>query len=70
MDSWVGEFDYWEICDQVCQNFSCTKFTYKKAIEWSRKEEEFVKRAGFALMAWLAFKDKEVEDEQFEKFLL
>lgn len=70
MEKWVKEFDYWEICDQVCQNlFTFTKFAYKKAIEWGKREEEFVKRAGFALMAWLAFKDKESKDKQFEKFL-
>ncbi|MGQ9722544.1 MAG: DNA alkylation repair protein [Candidatus Jordarchaeum sp.] len=38
--------------------------------EWSERDEEFVKRAGFALMAWLAFKDRYAENEQFEKFLL
>jgi 3-methyladenine DNA glycosylase AlkD len=78
MDNWVKEFDYWEICDQVCQNlFIYTKFAYQKAIGWSKKDEEFVKRAGFALfvkragfalMASLAFKDKKAKDEQFEKF--
>ena len=67
---WVKDFDYWEVCDQVCQNlFTKTKFAYQKAVEWSRKDEEFVKRAGFALMAWLAFKDKKADDEKFEKFL-
>jgi len=70
MDKWVKEFDYWEICDQVCQNlFTYTKFAYQKAIEWAGRDEEFVKRAGFALMAWLAFKDKVAKDQQFEKFL-
>ena len=70
MEKWVKEFDYWEICDQVCQNlFACTKFANQKAIEWGGRDEEFVKRAGFALMAWLAFKDKKAKDEQFEKFL-
>ena len=70
MEKWVKEFDYWEICDQVCQNlFTYTKFAYQKAIEWSERDEEFVKRAGFALMAWLAFKDKEAKNKQFEKFL-
>lgn len=70
MERWVKEFDYWEICDQVCQNlFTYTKFAYQKAIEWGGRDEEFVKRAGFALMAWLAFKDKEAKDRQFEKFL-
>jgi len=70
MENWVKEFDYWEICDQVCQNlFTYTQFAYQKAIEWCGRDEEFIKRAGFALMAWLAFKDKKAKDEQFEKFL-
>jgi len=69
MENWAKDFDYWEICDQCCQNlFTKTKFAYQKAVEWSGRDEEFVKRAGFALMAGLAFKDKNASDEQFEKF--
>ena len=33
-------------------------------------EEEFVKRAGFAMMATLAIHDKKVADSQFEPFFL
>lgn len=70
MEDWVKDFDYWEICDQVCQNlFIYTKFAYKKCIEWAKDESEFVKRAGFALMAWLASKDKRANDKDFEKFM-
>lgn len=70
MNNWVRDFDYWEICDQVCQNlFTYSKFAYKKCIEWATGEQEFVKRAGFALMAWLAFKEKKRDDKEFEKFL-
>jgi len=69
MEDWVNEFNYWEICDQCCMNlFEKTKFAYKKAIEWSSKEEEFVKRAGFVLMARLAVSDKKADDNKFEKF--
>ena len=69
MEKWVRDFDCWEVCDQVCQNlFTYTKFAYKKVVEWSKRDEEFVKRAGFALMAWLAFKDKKADDVKFEKF--
>ena len=58
IEGWVKEFDYWEICDQCCMNlFEKTRFAYKKAIEWSSKEKEFVKRAGFVLMARLAVSD-------------
>jgi 3-methyladenine DNA glycosylase AlkD len=69
MEGWVKDFDYWEICDQCCQNlFIKTDFAYQKAVDWSGRNEEFIKRAGFALMAWLAFKDKKAKDEQFETF--
>lgn len=70
MEKWVKDFDYWEICDQCCQNlFGKTKFAYQKAIEWSSSDKEFIKRAGFVLMARLAVGDKKADDEQFEKFL-
>jgi 3-methyladenine DNA glycosylase AlkD len=42
---------------------------YRKCFEWSAKEEEFVKRAGFALMSRLAWSDKKAEDAEFIKFL-
>ena len=70
MDSWVKEFNSWDLCDQCCMNlFWKTPFAFKKAIEWSKKEQEFVKRAGFALMAVLAWKDKERANKDFIKFL-
>ena len=70
MESWVKEFDNWETCDQVCQNlFTHTSLAYQKAVEWSQRKEEFIKRAGFVIMARLAVKDKKAEDKEFEKFL-
>jgi len=69
MENWVNEFNYWEICDQCCMNlFEKTKFAYKKAVEWSSREKEFIKRAGFVLMARLAVSDKKADDKRFEKF--
>ncbi|KXS41046.1 DNA alkylation repair protein [Methanolobus zinderi] len=69
MEEWVREFDYWEICDQCCMNlFGKTPFAYEKAKEWSSREEEFVKRAGFVLMARLAVSDKKAGDDVFEQF--
>jgi 3-methyladenine DNA glycosylase AlkD len=70
IEDWVKEFNYWEICDQCCMNlFEKTKFAYKKAVEWGSREKEFVKRAGFVLMARLAVSDKKADDDKFEKFL-
>ncbi len=69
MESWVQDFDSWDICDQVCGNlFDRTSFAYEKAREWSARNEEFVKRAGFVLMAGLAVHDKKASDAAFEPF--
>lgn len=70
MESWAKDFDSWDVCDQVCSNlFDRTPFAYPKAIQWSERDEEFVKRAGFTLMAGLATHDKKADDGQFEQFL-
>jgi 3-methyladenine DNA glycosylase AlkD len=69
MESWVADFDSWDVCDQVCGNlFDRTPFAYEKAVEWSGREEEFVRRAAFALMAYLAVHDKKADDAKFEPF--
>lgn len=68
MEEWVRDFDSWDVCDQVCSNlFDKTEFAYKKSEEWSARDEEFVKRAGFAMMACLAVHDKKAEDAKFMK---
>ena len=69
IESWVRDFDSWAVCDQVCDNLiSRTRFAYAKAFEWSKREEEFVKRAGFTLMACLAVHDKQAGDATISEF--
>lgn len=70
MERWVNDFDNWGIVDGVCGHlFSRTPYAYKKAVEWSRSKEEFVKRAGFSMMAALTVHDKKAADREFLKFL-
>jgi 3-methyladenine DNA glycosylase AlkD len=70
MERWASDFDSWDVCDQVCMNlFDRTPFAFDKALEWSRRDEEFVRRAAFALMASLAVHGKNVPDEKFLTFL-
>lgn len=69
MEKWVKEFDNWGICDSTCGHlFDKTNFAWKKAVEWTKRKEEFVKRSGFVLMATLAVHDKKAKDKDFEKF--
>lgn len=66
MDRWVLDFNSWDLCDQCCNNlFRKWSRAHDKAMAWSMKDEEFVKRAGFVLMACLAVHDKQASDEQF-----
>lgn len=70
LERWVLDLDSWDVCDQLCSNLiEKTLFAYAKAGEWSLREEEFVKRAGFVLMARMAVSDKKAPDEVFEPFL-
>ena len=69
MDKWVKDFYSWDVCDQCIMNlFEKTPYAYKKAYEWSERNEEFVKRAGFVLMARLGFTDRNAEDKKLEMF--
>ena len=70
MNRWARDFDSWDVCDQACQNlFRYSPFAFEKAAEWARAQREFVRRAGFALMAGLAVKAKGSPDAVFEAFL-
>jgi cytidyltransferase-like protein len=69
MESMVKDIDSWDICDQTCSSlFGGTPFAEKKIFEWTKRKEEFVKRAGFVLMAVLAVHDKSAKDSFFKRF--
>lgn len=66
MDAWAADFDSWDVCDQVCMNlFEKSPLAWEKVVVWSSREEEFVRRAAYALLACLAWHDKKAPDEDF-----
>jgi 3-methyladenine DNA glycosylase AlkD len=70
MEEWVRDLNSWDVCDQVCMNlFEKTPLAWKKVRDWSKRDEEFVKRAGFALAACLAWHNKEAADQGFIRLL-
>lgn len=70
MDKWVLDINTWSVCDTVCGDlFDKTPFAIEKALEYSKREEEFVKRVGFVIMAWLAVHDKTLSNKIFVQFL-
>ena len=70
MERWAREFNAWDVVDgSCCHLFVFAAPAWRKALEWSRREEEYVKRAGFALMAYLAVHDKKAPDRKFARLL-
>jgi 3-methyladenine DNA glycosylase AlkD len=69
MNAWACQFDNWAVCDVCCcVLFDKTAFAWDKAKEWTKRKEEFVRRAGFVLMAALAVHDKKAQDKKFLPF--
>ena len=70
MEAWARDFDSWDICDQATTSlFDLTRHAWAKANEWAGRDEEWVKRAAFTLMAGLAVHDKAATDRAFRKLL-
>ena len=70
MEEWVKDINSWDVCDQVCMNlFEKNQLAWQKIIDWSEREEEFVKRTAFSLMACLAWHDKKASDEKLIELL-
>lgn len=69
-NSWARDFENWADCDGVCLHLlRKTPFAHELAVAWSRRKAEFVKRAGFTLMATLAVHDQTAPDRVFRSYL-
>jgi 3-methyladenine DNA glycosylase AlkD len=69
MDQWAATFENWEICDSFCMGFFAqSPHALAKAFEWSAHDAEFIKRAGFVIMAAYGFADKLAGNEVFTQF--
>ena len=70
MNSWAKDFDSWDICDQACTSlFDLTPLAWEKVFEWAERDEEFVKRGAFSLIAGLSVHNKKASDENFRQFI-
>ncbi len=66
MDAWTAEFDCWALCDQVCKNlYGRSPHAWELIRRWARDRREFVRRAGFVMMAELAVHDRRAPDARF-----
>jgi 3-methyladenine DNA glycosylase AlkD len=66
MEAWAAEFDSWDVTDQVTTDlFDATPHAWDKAREWAGREDEWVKRGAFSMMAGLAVHDRRATDADF-----
>jgi 3-methyladenine DNA glycosylase AlkD len=71
MEKWLKDFSSWDTVDGTCSYlFRKMPCAYEKAMEWTTREKEFEKRAGFTMMAQLAVHDKKAADKMMEQFLV
>lgn len=69
MEKWVKTFENWEVCDSFCMGlFAKGPLALPKILEWTQREKEFEKRAGFATMAAYCMADKKAGNEVYESF--
>ncbi len=69
-EEWVKGVNSWDVCDQVCMNlFEKSPLAWRKIGDWAEREEEFVRRTAFSLMACLAWHDKKASDDKFIELL-
>jgi len=70
MNRWVRDFDNWDVCDGTCCHlFAFATPAWDRAIAWTTRNPEFEKRAGFALIAYLAYRDKTAKDSAYTRVL-
>ena len=69
INTWVADFDSWDLCDQVMDLFIAAPFADAKIHAWASAEPEFIKRTAFAMIAGRAVRQKKLPDEAFLAYL-
>lgn len=66
MDHWRSAFDNWATCDTACFDlFDRTPYAFDAIDRWANLNEEFGRRAAFALLASVALHLKKLPDQPF-----
>ncbi len=70
MDAWCKDLDNWAICDTACfKLWDQVPHAWEKVPVWAKSEQEFIKRAAFALLACLSLHRNDADPKALKKFL-
>jgi len=64
-ESWVAGIGSWDVGDAAADLFAGTPFRDELIASWASREETFVKRCAFAMIARRAVSDKAASDDAF-----
>jgi 3-methyladenine DNA glycosylase AlkD len=65
MERWVRDLDSWDLGDAAADLFAATPARDAKVRAWAERDELFVKRCAFAMIARMAVSDRAATDEAF-----
>ena len=65
MERWVAGIDSWDVGDAAADLFAATPVRDRKIRAWAVREEPFVKRCAFAMIARRAVSDRNASDAAF-----
>lgn len=69
LDQWVQGIENWAQCDSCCTEFfQKTPYALSLPKRWTKSKLEFVRRAGFVMIAVIAVHHKQLHDDIFEEF--
>lgn len=70
LDKWVNDLDSWWIADAfACHLVKYVDGNINLAKKWIKNDKEFIRRAGFATIAQLAWSKNDIKDDVFLEFL-
>jgi 3-methyladenine DNA glycosylase AlkD len=69
LDAWVKTLNDYITTDVFAKLAACTSHARKKADRWIRLKHEYVARAGWTILAWLALNDLTLPDSFFQPYL-
>jgi 3-methyladenine DNA glycosylase AlkD len=69
MDEWAADLDSWDVGDFAADLFASTPHRDQTIAAWSARQEPFVKRCAFAMIARRAVSDKDAPDAAFVAYL-
>lgn len=68
METWVADLDSWDVGDAAADLFATTPHRDEAIVAWAAREEPFVKRCAFAMIARRAVSDRAAGDDAFTAY--